>query len=147
MRLRPTYQGGARDFSTSGLFRHRGPNGTLSRLLPSPSFASEFSDLDRQRPMGSCSCFFTRRCALANQQTSLSGSPRPLLPDANALLDTGRRAPRADVAITGWKCLWDCDAFPRTNRFHDDIDPGHRAVDLALYAVDLGLQELLHFLQ
>ena len=70
-----------------------------------------------------------------------------VLPDANALLDTGRRPPRADVAIAGWKCLWDRDAFPRTNRFDDDIDPGHRAVDLALHAVDLGLQELLHFLE
>ena len=39
------------------------------------------------------------------------------------------------------------DAFPRTNSFDDDINSGHRAVDLALHVVDLGLQEFLHFLE
>ena len=37
--------------------------------------------------------------------------------------------------------------FHRANRFDDDIYSGDRAVDLALHAFDLGLQELLHFLQ
>ena len=30
---------------------------------------------------------------------------RPLLPDENALLDIGRRSPRADSASAGWECL------------------------------------------
>jgi len=42
--------------------------------------------------------------ALANQQISLSGAYRPLLPDANALLNVGRQS-RARIASAGWKCL------------------------------------------
>ena len=30
---------------------------------------------------------------------------RPFLSDANALLNIGRRSPRADIASAGWKCL------------------------------------------
>jgi hypothetical protein len=30
---------------------------------------------------------------------------RPLLPGSNALLNIGRRSPRADIASAGWKCL------------------------------------------
>ncbi len=39
------------------------------------------------------------------QQISLSGALRPLLPDANASLNIGRRSFRADVTSAGWKCL------------------------------------------
>src|ERR1700744_1500220 len=68
----------------------------------------------------------------------------PSLSAANALLQVGRRSARAEVARAGRTC---CDAFPRTDRFDDDIYSGHGAVDLALHVVDLGLQEVLHFLQ
>jgi hypothetical protein len=73
--------------------------------------------------------------------------PRPLLPDANALLNFGRQSPHADIASAGWKCLRARDAFPRTNSFDDDINSGQRVVDLALHVVDLGLQEFLHVVQ
>jgi hypothetical protein len=51
------------------------------------------------------------------------------------------------VRFPVWKCLRGRDAFPRTDGFDYDIDSGQRAVDLALHAVDLGLQEFLHFLE
>ena len=55
--------------------------------------------------------------------------------------------PPRPVRFPEWKCLRGRDAFPRTDGFDDDIDSGQRAVDLALHAVDLGLQEFLHFLE
>ena len=44
-------------------------------------------------------------------------------------------------------CRMSPRCFSTDNSFDDDIDPGHRAVDLALHVVDLGLQEILHFLE
>ena len=49
-----------------------------------------------------------RGCLLTlNRQRSgsLFRASRPLLPGSNALLNIGRRSPRADIASAGWKCL------------------------------------------
>jgi hypothetical protein len=39
------------------------------------------------------------------REAARTGSGKPLLPDAKALLNIGRRSPRADIASVGWKCL------------------------------------------
>ena len=84
---------------------------------------------------------------LSRISKTLSGASRPLLSDAIALLNMGRRSARADIASAGWQVFVACDAFPRANSFDDDINSAQRAVDLALHAVDLGRQEFLHFLE
>ena len=78
---------------------------------------------------------------------NIAERPRPLRPDADALLNVGRRSPCARAASAWWRRLRARHAFPRTDGFDDNIYSGDRAVDLALHAFDLGLQELLHLLK
>jgi hypothetical protein len=78
-----------------------GPFRAISEVGPAYSIASAARTVPRVRltPRGCLLTLYRQR------SDSLFRASRPLLPGSNALLNIGRRSPRADIASAGWKCL------------------------------------------